>query len=163
MNRKKLISVVGILLALVMLAGLVPVISLAEYKEYQFLNPLGTIEPRQETRITDRQGIVDILEAEGERTLRLGTTWYYKPLDADPAVALGQMLKEKWEAEYPPGLTVQIVTPDPSSAAGANMSTLPAADGPYIPYIGHAWNIRAEQVYDMIADKVDAVIMGTGD
>ena len=126
---------------------------------YYFLNPLGTVEPRAETPLADRQPVIDILNGTGERTLRLGVAWYYKPLDAEPPYAIAEMLKEKWEKEHP-GLTVELVIPDPE-AMGIG-SELPANDE-YIPAVGHAWNIRADIVYDKWAEKVDAIIMGVGD
>lgn len=169
MIRKKLITVLGILLPLVMLVGLVPVTVLAEEKTYTFLNPLGVIEPRAETVIADRQSVRDILCAEGTRTLRLGVTWYYKPLDGEQAVILVNQLKLKWEREsngadniYPPGLTVMIVRPDPNMSA-SDMSRLPTEASGFIPFIGHPWNMKAECVYDMMARKCDAIILGTGD
>lgn len=126
---------------------------------YYFLNPLGTVEPRAETPLADRQPVIDILNGTGDRTLRLGVAWYYKPLDAEPPYAIAEMLKEKWEKEHP-GLTVELVIPDPE-AMGIG-SELPANDE-YIPAVGHAWNIRADIVYDKWAEKVDAIIMGVGD
>jgi len=160
MIRKRLKSVFGILLPLALLAGLIPVIASDQGTEYRFLNPLATVEPRLDTPLADRQKVIDILNGTGERTLRLGVAWYYKPLDAEPPYAIAEMLKEKWEAEYPPGLTVELVIPDPA-AAGIG-SELPA-DPQYIPAVGHAWNNRPDVVYDTWASMVDAIIFGVGD
>ena len=164
MIRKKLMSVLGLLLTLVILLGLVsvPITVLAQENEYVFLNPMGVVEPRADTPLADRQGVIDILNGEGTRTLRLGITWYYKPLDGEQAVVLGRLLKAKWEAEYGPGLTVQLITPDPNQSA-SYYSMLPGENSGYIPYMGHAWNIKAECVYDFFKRKCDAMIIGTGD
>ena len=159
MISKKLKSVLGVLLSITMLVGPIPGTAFAQEKEYEFLNPLGTVEPRQDTPLADRQKIIDILEGTGERTLRLGVAWYYKPLDAEPPYAIAEMLKEKWEAMYP-GLTVTLVIPDPN-ASGIG-SELPA-DPQYIPAVGHAWNNRADIVYDTWAANVDAMVFGVGD
>jgi len=159
MIKKMLKSLFGILLPLAMLAGLVSITASAQGAEYLFLNPLATVEPRQDTPLADRQKIVDILQGEGERTLRLGVAWYYKPLDAEPPYAIAEMLKEKWEGMYP-GLTVELVIPDPN-ASGIG-SELPA-DPQYIPAVGHAWNNRPDVVYDTWASMVDAIIFGVGD
>lgn len=159
MIRKKLESVLVSLLSLGLLLGPFPITAFAQETEYSFLNPLGTVEPRRDTPLADRQKIIDILEGQGERTLRLGVAWYYKPLDAEPPYAIAELLKAKWEAAYP-GLTVKLVIPDP--AASGIGSELPA-DPQYIPAVGHAWNNRADVVYDTWAQKVDAMIFGVGD
>jgi len=160
MIGKKLKSALGILVSLAMLIGPLPVTAFAQGATYQFLNPLGTVEPRLDTPLADRQKITDILNGEGERTLRLGVAWYYKPLDAEPPYAIAEMLKEKWEAEYPPGLTVQLVIPDPETTA---MGSEIPADPQFIPSVGHAWNNRPDVVYDTWASQVDAMIFGVGD
>ena len=157
---KKLKSVFGVLLSFALLIGPIPITAFAQETEYKFLNPLGTVEPRLDTPLADRQKVIDILEGTGERTLRLGVAWYYKPLDAEPPYAIAEMLKEKWEAQYPAGLTVQLVIPDPN-ASGIG-SELPD-DPQYIPAVGHAWNNRADVVYDKWASMVDAMIFGVGD
>lgn len=159
MKKGKLLALVGIVLALAIVAAIIVPVKASAARTYEFLNPLGTVEPRQDTPLADRQKVIDILNGTGERTLRLGVAWYYKPLDAEPPYAIAEMLKEKWEKEYP-GLTVELVIPDPE-AAGIG-SELPA-DDQYIPAVGHAWNIRADVVYDTWADKVDAMILGVGD
>ena len=159
LTRRNLRSLLGFLLAAGILLGFFLPTTAGAVNTYRFLNPLGTVEPRQDTPLADRQGVIDILNGTGERTLRLGVAWYYKPLDAEPPYAIAEMLKEKWEKEHP-GLTVQLVIPDPE-AQGIG-SELPA-DDQYIPAIGHAWNIRADIVYDTMAEKVDAIIMGVGD
>ena len=161
MRKTKLVSAVGVLLALMMLVGLVPAFGTdanAEYTEYQFLNPLGTIEPRLDTPLADRQSVIDILEGTGPRQLRLGTAWYMKPLDAEPTIAMGRLLKELWEGMYAPGLEVVIVRAGP----GAGMSSIPDSRN-NIPNVGHPWNSRPDAWYDSIADRVDAVILGVGD
>ncbi|MCR4771860.1 MAG: hypothetical protein K5855_06060 [Oscillospiraceae bacterium] len=160
MKKKTILRASGIVVALAVIAMLVIQLRSSDgMQTYKFLNPLGTVEPRQDTPLADRQPVIDILNGTGERTLRLGVAWYYKPLDAEPPYAIAEMLKEKWEAEHP-GLTVELVIPDPE-AAGLG-SELPA-DPQYIPAVGHAWNIRAEVVYDTWKDKVDAMILGVGD
>lgn len=157
--RRNLRSLLCFLLAAVILSAFFLPVTVKATHTYRFLNPLGTVEPRLETPLADRQGVIDILNGTGERTLRLGVAWYYKPLDAEPPYAIAEMLKEKWEKEHP-GLTVKLVIPDPE-AQGIG-SELPA-DTQYIPAVGHAWNIRADIVYDTWAEKVDAIIMGVGD
>ena len=112
---KKLKTLFGVLLSFALLVGPIPINAFAQETEYKFLNPLGTVEPRRDTPLADRQKIIDILEGTGTRTLRLGVAWYYKPLDAEPPYALAEMLKEKWESDYPPGLTVRLVIPDPNA------------------------------------------------
>jgi len=166
MIGKKLKTVLGFLVSFAMLIGSIPVtvyaqdsVLVTEEKEYQFLNPLATVEPRVDTPLADRSKVTDILNGEGPRELRLGVAWYYKPLDAEPPYAIARMLKAKWEAEYP-GLTVRLVIPDPA-AAGIG-SELPA-DPQYIPAVGHAWNNRPDVVYDTWASKVDAMVFGVGD
>jgi hypothetical protein len=160
--KKKLTKVLGLLLTLVMLVGIVPVSALAAEKTYYFLNPLGTVEPRQETPLADRGRVTNILYGEGPRTLRLGVAWYIKPLDGEPAIALAQMLKAKWEAEsaapnnsIPSGLTVQIVMASGMGAIPANPSQ--------IPIVGHPWNSKTDLVYDTWAARTDAIICGVGD
>jgi hypothetical protein len=160
--KKTLTKALGLLLTLIMLVSIVPVSALAAEKTYIFLNPLGTVEPRQETPLADRSRVTDILYAEGPRTLRLGVAWYIKPLDGEPAIALAQMLKEKWEAEsaapsnkIPTGLTVQIVM-------ATGMGTIPANTN-QIPIVGHPWNSKTELVYDAWAARTDAIICGVGD
>ena len=163
MKKTILTKVLGILLALIMLAGTIPVSALAsEEKTYYFLNPLGTVEPRAETPLADRSRVTDILYAEGERTLCLGAAWYIKPLDGEPAIALAQMLKEKWEAEsadpnhpIPPGLTVQIIM-------ASGMGEIPSSPD-RIPIVGHPWNNKVDLVYDAWAERTDALIAGVGD
>ena len=117
--RRNLRSLLCFLLAAVILSAFFLPVTAKATHTYRFLNPLGTVEPRLETPLADRQGVIDILNGTGERTLRLGVAWYYKPLDAEPPQ--------------------------------------------YIPAVGHAWNIRADIVYDTWAEKVDAIIMGVGD
>lgn len=148
---------------LIALAGIFPFSAMAqETKTYYFLNPLGTVEPQYETPLADRSRVTDILYAEGRRTLRLGVAWYIKPLDGEPAIALAQMLKEKWEAEsadpnhpIPSGLTVQIIM---ASGFGA----IPAPVN-QIPIVGHPWNSKTDLVYDTWAARTDAIICGVGD
>lgn len=163
MKYKLHIRILGLLMMLIMLAGIIPLSALAkETKTYYFLNPLGTVEPLKETPLADRSRVTDILYAEGRRTLRLGVAWYIKPLDGEPAIALAQMLKEKWESEsedpnhpMPPGLTVQLIM-------GSGFGSVPAS--PYqIPIVGHPWNSKAELVYDAWAERTDAIICGVGD
>ena len=159
LTRRDLRSLLGFLLVAGILLGFFLPTTVGAVNTYRFLNPLGTVEPRADTPLADRQQVIDILNGTGERTLRLGVAWYYKPLDAEPPYAIAEMLKEKWEKEHP-GLTVQLVIPDPE-AQGIG-SEIPE-DPQYIPAIGHAWNIRADIVYDTMAEKVDAIIMGVGD
>lgn len=159
MKKGKILALVGVVLVLAIAASIIVPIKASAVRTYEFLNPLGTVEPRQDTQLADRQKVTDILNGTGERTLRLGVAWYYKPLDAEPPYAIAEMLKEKWEEEHP-GLTVELVIPDPE-AAGIG-SELPA-DPQYIPAVGHAWNIRADVVYDAWAENVDAMILGVGD
>ena len=155
MKVKKLSKVLVMLLALVMLVGMVPFSALAAESTYYFLNPLGRVEPRLDTPLAERSGVTDILYATGTRTLRLGVTWYTKPLDGEPPIALGQMLKAKWEAQsadpaytqIPAGLTVQLL--------------VGAADG--IPSGLYPWNNKADAVYDTWAANADALIVGVGD
>ena len=109
----------GFLLVAGILMGLLLPTTAGAVNTYRFLNPLGTVEPRQDTPLADRQGVIDILNGTGERTLRLGVAWYYKPLDAEPPYAIAEMLKEKWEKEHP-GLTVQLVIPDPEEVKTGN-------------------------------------------
>jgi hypothetical protein len=156
-------KVLGLLLMIVMLAGTVPFSALAQQeKTYYFLNPLGTVEPRPETPLADRSRVTEILYAEGPRTLRLGAAWYIKPLDGEPAIALVQMLKEKWEAEssdpnhpIPPGLTVELIM-------GSGMGEIPGRRD-QIPIVGHPWNNKVDLVYDAWAERTDALIAGVGD
>lgn len=163
MKNKILTKVFGLLMMLTLLAGIIPFSALAkETKTYYFLNPLGTVEPQHETPLADRGRVTDILYGEGDRTLRLGVAWYIKPLDGEPAIALGQMLKEKWEAEsadpnhpIPSGLTVQIIM---ASGFGA----VPPANN-QIPIVGHPWNSKTDLVYDTWAARTDAIICGVGD
>ena len=173
MKRKKLTSVLGILLPLIILVGLVPVTVLAQDNEYVFLNPMGVVQPRTETPLADRNRVTDILNAEGPRTLRIGVTWYYKPLDGEQPYATARLLKARWEAEsnvpdadgktkYPPGLTVQFITPDPAQSA-TYYSMLPAPGSGYIPYMGHAWNLKDDAVYNAMEEACDAIMIGTGD
>jgi hypothetical protein len=156
----------GLLLALIMLfslaAGCAEKVEQADttaepiaktLTTYQFLNPIGTVEPRRDVPLAERSGVTDILYGEGARTLRLGVSWYYKPLDGEPAVALGQMLKEKWEKEsgdpgntqIPEGLTVQL------TVGGILANGL------------HPWNNKSDNTYDNWAANSDAMIIGVGD
>lgn len=163
MSKAKLLQVLGLLLMLVLMVGTVPASAVEQAeKTYYFLNPLGTVEPRQETPLADRKRVTDILYAEGERTLRLGVAWYIKPLDGEPAIALAQMLKEKWEAEsadpnhpQPPGLTVKLIM-------GSGKGEIPA-NPDQIPIVGHPWNNKVDLVYDTWAERCDALIAGVGD
>lgn len=152
MKKKILTKALGLLLTVVMLAGILPFAALADGETtYTFLNPLGTIEPRRDIPLADRSKVTNILYNTGTRTLRLGISWYYKPLDGEPAVALGQMLKEKWEAEsrdvnntrIPAGLTVNVVT---NLTSGL-----------------HPWNNKTDATYDNWMNNSDCVIVGVGD
>jgi hypothetical protein len=162
-NRVILKKVLGLLMMLTILAATFPFTALAkETKTYYFLNPLGTIEPHYETPLADRSRVTDILYGEGNRTLRLGVAWYIKPLDGEPAIALAQMLKEKWESEsadpnhpIPPGLTVQLIM-------GSGFGSIPASTN-QIPIVGHPWNSKTDLVYDTWAARTDAIICGVGD
>lgn len=163
MKKISLVKVGVILLLCTLAAGIIPASAvMQEEKTYYFLNPLGTVEPRQETPLADRKRVTDILYAEGERTLRLGVAWYIKPLDGEPAIALAQMLKEKWEAEsadpnhpIPPGLTVKLIM-------GSGMGEIPG-NPDQIPIVGHPWNNKVDLVYDTWAERTDAIICGVGD
>jgi len=170
--NKKLTSAIGLLLAFAFILGGcqsavtpnapteptedAPIVAapISEGKnEYVFLNPLGEIEPRYDVPLAERSAVTDILYAQGTRTLRLGVSWYTKPLDGEPAIALGQMLKEKWEADsasatnsqIPAGLTVRLVQ-TPTINAGL-----------------HPWNNKTDATYDGWADNADAMIVGVGD
>ena len=137
-------------------------------KTYTFLNPLGTIEPRRETPLADRSRVTNILYGTGTRTLRLGVTWYTKPLDGEPAIALGQMLKEKWEKEsadpantkIPAGLTVDL-----RLGQGDNYFSFPASPpSPNSIYAGlHPWNNKTDATYDSWERNADCIIVGVGD
>lgn len=162
MKKRILTKVFALLLTLGMLTGIVPFSALAAEKTYYFLNPLGVVEPQQETPLSDRSRVTDILYAEGPRTLRLGAAWYIKPLDGEPAIALAQMLKAKWESEseapnnkIPKGLTVQIIM-------GSGTGAIPASTT-QIPIAAHPWNSKTELVYDAWEARTDAIIVGVGD
>lgn len=143
-------------LALVMLAFLaVTCASKAKLTTYTFLNPLGKIEARRDVPLADRSRVTDILYGTGTRTLRLGVSWYTKPLDGEPAIALGQMLKEKWEAEsrdpnntqIPEGLTVRLLL---GSNNGLDSGL-------------HPWNNKKDSTYDNWMRNADCMIIGVGD
>lgn len=168
MKQKLFFKTVSILLVFIMVASIAPLQTAFALQPFEVLNPLGTIVPRRDIPLASRQGVVDILEGTGERTLRLGVTWYMKPLDGEPAVALGEMLRDYWEAlsadpyytNIPEGLTVQIVRP--LTAISDGFSSLPTSSD-YISPVGHAWNNRADMIYDHFAENLHAIIMGVGD
>jgi len=119
-KKKKLSILLAIVLTIVMMASIFPATAFS-MQTYYFLNPLGTITPRQDIPLACRSSVTDILEAEGSRELRLGVSWFRKSLDGDVALALAEMLRDYWHSasanpartDIPAGLTVRLVYPPP--------------------------------------------------
>jgi len=163
LNKKTLTKLLGVVLVLVMTVGIVSGIALANQETtYRFLNPLGRVEPREDTALAERSRVTNILEATGPRTLRLGASWYVKPFDGEPPLAMAQLLKERWEAEsanpdgkYPAGLTVDIIY-------GVPRGDIPLS-GDQISIAYHPWNVKLDSVYDTWNERVDAIVLGVGD
>ena len=59
--RRNLRSLLCFLLAAVILSAFFLPVTAKATHTYRFLNPLGTVEPRLETPLADRQGVIDIL------------------------------------------------------------------------------------------------------
>ena len=72
LTRRDLRSLLGFLLVAGILLGFFLPTTVGAVNTYRFLNPLGTVEPRADTPLADRQQVIDILNGTGERTLRLG-------------------------------------------------------------------------------------------
>ncbi|MDR0905219.1 MAG: hypothetical protein LBN00_03435 [Oscillospiraceae bacterium] len=153
--KKSLARVMGFLLAFVALLSIGSGCAkkVAPLTTYEFLNPIGTVEPRRDVPLAERSKVTDILYGTGARTLRLGVSWYYKPLDGEPAVALGQMLKEKWEKE----------SKDPNNTQIPEGLTVRLTVGGVISNGLHPWNNKTDGTYDNWALNADAMIVGVGD
>ena len=67
LTRRNLRSLLGFLLAAGILLGFFLPTTAGAVNTYRFLNPLGTVEPRQDTPLADRQGVIDILNGTGEK------------------------------------------------------------------------------------------------
>lgn len=171
--KSRLYKVLGLVMAIIMLAGVLPITAMA-MQEFTFLNPLATIEPRVNTPLACRQGIIDILEGTGPRQLRIGLVSYHKNNNAEFPMALAEKLKDHLEEEHGPDLEVIIVTQAPgpcptSPALGTRpgldflFRTIVDDDPNFIPNIAHPWNNRPDIVYDIWAERVDALIMGVAD
>ena len=137
MKKKKLSSVLGILLVLVMIAGFLPLENALALERFEFLNPLGIVEPRRDIPLACRDNLIDLVngvpgtvgrfgvvpepDVNGivPREVRIGVSQYVKPLDGEPAHGVAILLANYLEAasanpartDVAPGLTVRIVFP----------------------------------------------------
>ena len=143
---KKFKNILGCALALLLLAGLmVPLASVpAQASDYTLtvLNPLGTLVPRQNLPLADRQPLIDKLEAGGaDGPVRLMVLSYDKNLDQHQTWALSIVLKQELERLYP-GTTVELTTSDPPGGPVTWGVVPPAwnwADRGSVPRLGSPW------------------------
>ena len=115
---KKYKNILCCALALVLVAGLViplaQVPARADAYTLTILNPKGPIVPRNNMPLADRQPLLDKLEAGGaDGPVRILLLHYEKSDDQLQMWALGIMLQELWEEQYP-GTTVEVVPTDPA-------------------------------------------------
>jgi hypothetical protein len=109
-KRKRLIAVLGCILTLTVLAGLVvPMVGRAATHELQVLNPKGTFEQYANMPLADRTALKNKLE--GGQDVYILTLWYEKFMNTEIVNGAGEMLQEKWMADYP-GTNVYLVRAD---------------------------------------------------
>lgn len=147
---KKYKNILGCALALVLLVGLViPLAPMqAEASEYTLtiLNPKGPAVPKNNMPLADRQPLVDKLEARGAMgPVRILLLHYQKNQDQVQMWALGIMLQELWEAQYP-GTTVEVVPIDPTGGPltfGVIPDVWDWATYGTIPWVGTPWGPKS--------------------
>ena len=143
---KKYKNLLNFVLALALLVGcVIPLVrTSAQAGEYTLtvLNPMGQIAPKNNMPLADRQPLIDKLEAGGAQgPVRILLLSYDKNEDQMPLWALGIMMQERWEAEYP-GTTVEVVPTDPPGGPITFGVMPPAWDwntAGTVPWLGSPW------------------------
>ena len=168
-------------LALSMLVGLVVPLSpfSAQASDYTLtvLNPMGPIVPMNNIPLADRQPLLDKLEAGGvQGPVKILLLSYDKNADQVQLWALGIMLEELWEAQYP-GTEVEVIATDPPGGPITfgvmppawdwhTAGTVPWLGSPWGPKTGHSHidgmplNEEPFERYQYWADNFDFVLTG---
>ena len=135
----------GVLLFALMVGFVFPIMqmpALANDYTLTVLNPMGPIVPRNNMPLADRQPLLDKLEACGAQgPVDILLLHYEKSDDQLQVWALGLMLKDYWEAEYP-GTTVRLTPTDPAGGPmvwGVRPDSWDWAEQGRVPWLGSPW------------------------
>ena len=177
---KKFKSLLYLVLSFAMLVGLVvPLASSAQTSEYTLtiLNPMGQIAPKNNIALADRQPLRDKLAAGGALgPVKVLLLPYGKNGDELQLWALGIMLEELWEAQYP-GTDVQVIPTDmpggpltygvvPPAWNWREQGTVPHLSSPWGPKTGHGYidgkplNEEPFERYHFWAGNFDFILTG---